>query len=296
MTILPRIAKYLFTENSGQVDGDAVIRALGGGLLIATGIDHLDLWLTGYRAIPTIGWMFAVQFTSALVLGLVLVALVFARETANRKAVGYFSWQEIVSGVGAVLSFGTLAAYVSALGVGLFGYREFRTTAGVLAAALEIVTFVLLGRLACEGLPPGTPAGILRAVTTSVAVTLLVVAESAGVVPAVAAQGLAATPPRHLAGVRGDPPPAAVVTIVIKGFAFQPADPKVGPGEQILVKNEDPVAHTLSAPPGTSGAGAFSTGTIAAGGSARLTAPARAGHYAFICLVHPFMKGTLTVT
>ena len=31
---------------------------LAGGLLIAAGAIHLDLYLTGYRSIPTIGWLF----------------------------------------------------------------------------------------------------------------------------------------------------------------------------------------------------------------------------------------------
>ena len=34
------------------------LRLAGGGLLIATGATHLDLYLTGYQSIPTIGWLF----------------------------------------------------------------------------------------------------------------------------------------------------------------------------------------------------------------------------------------------
>jgi hypothetical protein len=34
------------------------LRLAGGGLLIAAGAIHLDLYLTGYRSIPTIGWLF----------------------------------------------------------------------------------------------------------------------------------------------------------------------------------------------------------------------------------------------
>ena len=33
------------------------LRLAGSGLLIATGAIHLDLYLTGYRSIPTIGWL-----------------------------------------------------------------------------------------------------------------------------------------------------------------------------------------------------------------------------------------------
>src|SRR5712691_3261366 len=45
------------------------LRLAGGGLLIATGAIHLDLYLTGYRSIPTIGWLFLFQVIAALVLG-----------------------------------------------------------------------------------------------------------------------------------------------------------------------------------------------------------------------------------
>src|SRR5438094_149078 len=35
-----------------------ILRVVGSGLLIATAAIHLDLYLTGYRTIPTIGWLF----------------------------------------------------------------------------------------------------------------------------------------------------------------------------------------------------------------------------------------------
>ena len=47
----------------------------GGGLLLASGGIHLDLYLTGYRHIPTIGWMFLLQVISALLLGLAAIAV-----------------------------------------------------------------------------------------------------------------------------------------------------------------------------------------------------------------------------
>ena len=294
MAHVVRNAKSLFTEASGHVDGDAVIRLLGGLLLVATAADHLDLYLTGYRSIPTIGLLFVVQIVAAFALGSALLVLVFARQTANRNAVGSFSWQELVAGSGALLSFGTLLAYLAALAFGIFGYKEIRTPAGIFAGALEIVAFVLLGRVACEGLPPRNPAGIVRAVTTSVALTLLVVAEAAAVLPPTTPGQLTAAPPGqlHVANSPGDPP---TVTVVIKNFGFQPADPTVKPGEEIVVENEDSVAHTLSSPPGTPVVTAFSTGAIAPGRSERFKAPSRPGRYAFICLIHQFMKGTLVV-
>jgi predicted lipoprotein with Yx(FWY)xxD motif len=38
-----------------------VLRVAGAGLLIAAGAIHLDLYLTGYRTIPVIGWLFLLQ-------------------------------------------------------------------------------------------------------------------------------------------------------------------------------------------------------------------------------------------
>ena len=46
-----------------------VLRLIGGGLLVATGAIHLDLYLTGYRTIPTIGWLFLLQVITAFGLG-----------------------------------------------------------------------------------------------------------------------------------------------------------------------------------------------------------------------------------
>src|SRR5260370_24514972 len=45
-----------------------ILRVAGAGLLAATGAIHLDLYLTGYRHIPTIGWLFLLQVIAAFVL------------------------------------------------------------------------------------------------------------------------------------------------------------------------------------------------------------------------------------
>jgi len=46
------------------------LRAAGGVLLAATGAIHLDLYLTGYRSVPTIGWLFLLQVIAAFGLAL----------------------------------------------------------------------------------------------------------------------------------------------------------------------------------------------------------------------------------
>src|SRR5260370_15003469 len=50
------------------------LRLAGAGLLAATGAIHLDLYLTGYRSIPTIGWLFLLQVITAFGLAAVVLA------------------------------------------------------------------------------------------------------------------------------------------------------------------------------------------------------------------------------
>ena len=52
-----------------------MLRVVGSGLLIATAAIHLDLYLTGYRTIPTIGWLFLLQVIAAFGLGLAVLAI-----------------------------------------------------------------------------------------------------------------------------------------------------------------------------------------------------------------------------
>src|SRR6516165_12793165 len=49
----------------------------GAALLIASGAIHLDLYLTGYNSIPTIGWLFLVQVIITFALALAILAAPF---------------------------------------------------------------------------------------------------------------------------------------------------------------------------------------------------------------------------
>jgi hypothetical protein len=52
----------------------AFVMALGAAMLVWSGVIHLHLWASGYRTIPTIGWLFMLQALGAFVLGaLVLI-------------------------------------------------------------------------------------------------------------------------------------------------------------------------------------------------------------------------------
>ncbi|MFI9363089.1 cupredoxin domain-containing protein [Kitasatospora sp. NPDC053057] len=83
---------------------------------------------------------------------------------------------------------------------------------------------------------------------------------------------------------------ADALQITIKNFAFAPATLKVGPGQTVTVTNQDSDAHTLTAADKS-----FDTGTIAPGATATFTAPQQSGDHPYICTIHPFMHGTLTV-
>lgn len=81
-------------------------------------------------------------------------------------------------------------------------------------------------------------------------------------------------------------------TITIHNFAFSPAALDVKPGTTITVVNKDSVTHTLTS---TATPAAFNTGDINAGATMTFKAPTKAGSYSYICTIHTFMHGTLTV-
>ncbi|MEV7930297.1 cupredoxin domain-containing protein [Kitasatospora sp. NPDC088779] len=79
--------------------------------------------------------------------------------------------------------------------------------------------------------------------------------------------------------------------VAIRDFAFEPADFTIRPGAVVTVRNADTVDHTLTAQDRS-----FDTGTIAPGASATFTAPARPGASSYLCTLHHFMRGILTVS
>ncbi len=111
----------------------------GAALLIAAGSIHLDLYLTGYNSIPTIGPLFLLQIISAFLLAIVIPA------TGHRLAYA----------AGAAFAIGTLGGYLLSLKVGLFGFTEVRTTAGIVAAIIDVAIFAVLGCGMVSGLDVG---------------------------------------------------------------------------------------------------------------------------------------------
>lgn len=109
-----------------------LLRVGGAGLLIATAAIHLDLYLTGYRTIPTIGWLFLLQVIAGFALGALILA------TGDR----------LIAAAGALFALSTLGGYLISVQFGLFGFKEVRTTAGIWAGILEVLAFILLAVLA----------------------------------------------------------------------------------------------------------------------------------------------------
>ncbi len=131
----------------------------GAALLIASGAIHLDLYLTGYSSIPTIGWLFLLQVISAFALAIAIPA------TGLRLAYA----------VGAAFAIGTLGGYLLSLKVGLFGFTEVRTTAGIVAAIIDVAAFAVLAAGAVSGLELAR-----RAVGAVAAVSVIALGLTAG--------------------------------------------------------------------------------------------------------------------
>jgi predicted lipoprotein with Yx(FWY)xxD motif len=188
-------------ELSGPDWRAVILRVAGGGLLLATAAIHLDLYLTGYRSIPTIGWLFLLQVIAAFALGVAVLAIPGRLVIAGRLA----------AAAGAGFALATLGGYLLTVWIGLFGFKEIRTTAGIIAGLVEVAAFAVLAALALDPAPAGAapaparfpariPAPIARAgeaataVLAVAALALLAVAEAgaASAAPAPAAAGTGA--------------------------------------------------------------------------------------------------------
>jgi plastocyanin len=84
-------------------------------------------------------------------------------------------------------------------------------------------------------------------------------------------------------------PTGAACTVEIRDFAFHPAEIEIAAGTTVTWTNNDTVAHTATATDGT-----FDSGILDPGASFKYTFD-KPGTYDFACLIHPKMKGTITV-
>ena len=86
----------------------------------------------------------------------------------------------------------------------------------------------------------------------------------------------------------GDAVAATTHTVVIEGVKYEPESLTVKRGDTVVWMNKDPFPHTVTSK------GAFDSHDIAAGKSWKYTA-SKAGEFAYVCTLHPNMKGTLSV-
>ncbi|MBO0852107.1 MAG: hypothetical protein J2P20_21790, partial [Pseudonocardia sp.] len=103
--------------------------AVGSVLLAVDAGIHLDLYLTGYRSIPVIGWLFLLQVIAGFALAILVVV------TRSRLA----------AAAAALFALATLGGYLLSVWAGLFGFKEVRTTAGIVAGVIEVAAFAALG-------------------------------------------------------------------------------------------------------------------------------------------------------
>ena len=115
-------------------------------------------------------------------------------------------------------------------------------------------------------------------------------------IPITLARFFGRTPPPPATSQPAASTPSAVVpaggklvVAGIRGMGFAPARLEIEAGTTITWKNDDPLAHSVTAADGS-----FDSGLIPPGGSWSHIFSA-AGSYDFSCTPHPFMKGTVIV-
>ncbi|HEV7615899.1 MAG TPA: cupredoxin family copper-binding protein [Solirubrobacterales bacterium] len=78
--------------------------------------------------------------------------------------------------------------------------------------------------------------------------------------------------------------------VMIRDYEYEPASITVPVGTTVTFTNRDTTPHTAT----SKQSGAFESGSIDTGRSGKVTLE-QAGTFAYYCLFHPFMKGTIVV-
>jgi plastocyanin len=84
---------------------------------------------------------------------------------------------------------------------------------------------------------------------------------------------------------------ASGTTITISNFTFSPTPMNGQRAAAVTIENKDTTTHTVTADDNS-----FDTGNIAAGTSAQIMLPIKAGDYGYHCHIHNSMKGVIHVT
>jgi predicted lipoprotein with Yx(FWY)xxD motif len=210
------------------------LEIVGAALLIASGSIHLDLYLTGYRSIPTIGPLFLLQVIAAFALA---VAIPVTRH-----------WLAAAAGAGFAIS--TLGGYLLSLKVGLFGFTEVRTTAGIVAGIIDVAAFAVLAVAVAIALGLDRRALLATAAASVVALALLgvFVATPKAAPAATSASGAQVLKAKQIGGVN--------LLTNAKGFTlywFAPDSPNKSVCYGTCAAYWPPVAGNASAGPGVTG-------------------------------------------
>ncbi|MEU6572661.1 plastocyanin/azurin family copper-binding protein [Streptomyces sp. NPDC046805] len=86
--------------------------------------------------------------------------------------------------------------------------------------------------------------------------------------------------------------PVAGNAVAIQNFAFAPAGLKVKAGTTVTWTNKDTDAHTVTS---SGSGGPLHSAPLTTGATYRHTFT-KAGTYAYLCTLHPFMTATVVVT
>lgn len=121
------------------------MRILGALAILAVGAVHLQQYIAGYRAIPTVGTLFLLNAIASAIVGIGLLVPIGRVAVARRAdaAIGMLAL------AGVAIALGSLVALFISESGGLFGFSEsgYRT-AIVLAIIAEAATVALLAPLA----------------------------------------------------------------------------------------------------------------------------------------------------
>ena len=86
-------------------------------------------------------------------------------------------------------------------------------------------------------------------------------------------------------------PPPNTAPVTIRNFAFDPPQMRIAVGRSVTWTNEDPVPHTATS---TATPRAFDSGNLDQGQSFSFAFD-KPGTYPYLCIYHPYMKGTVIV-
>ena len=263
-------------ENKSEKWGAITAFVAASLLIIWSSYIHFHLWQSlGYRHIATIGPLFLLQSIGGVLIGLLIIA--------SRRV-----WSAVL---GAGFAVSTMVGFLLSVEVGLFGFKDtWSAPFAHEAFALEIAIIgvcIIAGALCLVGSTSESKnrhilTGLISAGTAVVLAGVILLATS----------GEGGMGPANPSATSSSNSSTAVssVHITISNFMFQAMSVTVEPGATVSVTNKDSATHTLTAT-----GGQFNTGNITQNQTKTFKAPMKPGTYSYICDIHQYMMGTITV-